>query len=185
MRKAYAGADLVQAASDYSTKTPPLLAREFKHGEIDAAEVNFNKAKYLLLKGADGWKVYWEAIGYNQLSAKAVMAQFKKGEVTRWNFVALLDDYYNYEYRNARDTHYSIELTDRGSGEYFSGFIDKTSDDGKAMFDLLGDGKGHQVVVDIGYNDAARDPSIVNITSFVADNWMGDPEELKPLLGLN
>lgn len=187
MTKAYANVDLIELSKVVSAESfgEP---REFTYNGIAAVEIPFeNGAPYFLFKGKDGWKIYWEAMAYNEVNAMAFQVKFEKSKTTRWMFHAKLADYYNYEYLRARESHYSFELADPRTRDPFTGYIERSSEDGEALFDLLSDGQWHSVTVDIKYNDSAKSGTVVSIEKFVSDNWLGEPdvEQLKRGLGLS
>ena len=89
---------------------------------------------------------------------------------TRMALIAKLSDYYNYSYRDLVDSYWSIDFGDiesRNSAETY-GYVKKDTPDGKKIFDILQDGKPHNMILDSKYkaNDGSN---TVEITKFVEE----------------
>lgn len=86
---------------------------------------------------------------------------------------AELNDYYNYDFSGAENTHYSISLNDSISNEYIHGYVEKNSDLGEKLFNLLKDGKEHRVTLEIYFNpNLSPESNMVNITKLISDGWI-------------
>ena len=80
---------------------------------------------------------------------------------------ATLCDYYNFGYAGAKATHYSIRLDGRGN-DYGTGYVPRKSADGKALFNVLKDGRPHQVTVAVSYDSRSQgDGSVFNIVKVI------------------
>jgi hypothetical protein len=89
---------------------------------------------------------------------------------TRMALTAKLSDYYNYDYTNLVDSYWSVEFIDIKSGDSAEtyGYVKKDTPDGKQLFDILQDGKPHNLILDSKYkiNDGSN---TVEITKFVKE----------------
>jgi hypothetical protein len=98
----------------------------------------------------DGLKVDWSAsTGYNQTNYLSFQNQEKDEQFAIFRISAKLADLYVFQYKNAKNTHYSIDLYEQ-FGEInnrFIGFIEKNSDDGKKLFELVKDGQRHDITL--------------------------------------
>jgi hypothetical protein len=122
-------------------------------------------------KTNDGFKIDWEASsGYNPISMKTYMANLSSVP-SEFRVKANIDTYYNYNYRDAQNTHWSISTYDPNDGR-ISCYISKSSLEGKKIYEILKDGKNHDLILEIKI-DATEDNSggIGIITKFVKEGW--------------
>jgi hypothetical protein len=130
---------------------------------------------YHLQKTQDGFKVGWmESLGLSDMSWDAYKAQRPMGNFT-FRAAAKLDNYYNYGFRGAENTYYSVMIlgdeTDLLPEMY--GYIKKDTDSGRALFDLLKDGKAHRVILEIAYVRASQGrDDIVLISDLIQKGWI-------------
>ena len=81
--------------------------------------------------------------------------------------MAILIDYYNYGYLDAKPTHFSIDLKNQGNN-YGTGYIARKSAGGKALFNALQDGRPHQVTVAVFYDTrSSGEGSVFNIAKVI------------------
>ena len=76
-----------------------------------------------------------------------------------------LQDYYNYDFENCKESHWSIYIR-CDSCDSFSGYIPKTSSDGKKMLELVKDGNYHKVLIKISHPRGTTQGDIVQIEKF-------------------
>jgi hypothetical protein len=122
-------------------------------------------------KTNDGFKIDWEAtIGYNQVSMITFKANLSS-QPTEFRVYATIDTYYNYNYSNAQNTHWNININAE-EGNIPGGYINKSSVEGKKIYDILKDGKQHQLIVELKI-DATDDKSGSNaiITKVIKEGW--------------
>lgn len=119
------------------------------------------------------------SVGYGPIPLKTYKATMPKGP-TLFRVYGAISDYYNYAFRDARATHYSIAVTEGdGTGEQVSAYLPKSAATAPAAFALLKDGRSHAMMVELDYG-ASRESSIVGMTRFVAPSWLQQPEEIRP-----
>lgn len=122
-------------------------------------------------KTNDGFKIDWEATtGYNQVSLKTFRANLST-HPTEFRVNATIGNYYSYNYFNANSTHLSVEISDNENNFIFC-YISKSSVEGKKLYEILKDGKKHQLIVGLKV-DATEDNSggIGIITKVVEEGW--------------
>ena len=93
-----------------------------------------------------------------------------------WRCGARLNSFYSDEYRDSRNSHFSItlSLSDSNKEGIFFGFIPKETADGRKLFDILKDGKEHGVILELEYGPRAQSDNILTINRFVKDGWADD-----------
>ena len=112
----------------------------------------------------------WEAsLGINEQTLIAFKSNFPKSE-GQFRLIAQLDDYYNYEFRGAEQNFYSVSLIENGNSGRINGYISRRTDAGQRFFDLLKDGRYHNVIVKIQYSNTPEASSIVLITD-MSEGW--------------
>lgn len=138
---------------------------------------NHQTHPYFIQKKDSEYKIDWESsVPYQPMSIEEFKATHPTQPV-KFRLVVQLDDYYNFEFDDLRDKYWSIQLYvvnfDDPMGRTLTGlngFIDKNSEDGKKLFDLVKDGKEHAVVMEIMYPEGSDpDNNCVLISSLVSD----------------
>lgn len=121
------------------------------------------------------FKIDWRSsMPYNPMTFAAYRAKSPKQPVV-FRVSARLSDYFNYNWSNAKPTHYSIELEAPFNEGTLHGYIPKVPD-GERLFSELEDGKPHGIMVMVKTRDGA--PSdMVDIVKFVRPDWREAPEE--------
>ena len=144
-------------------------------------EVTQNWATFVLRKRGDRYEIDWGASeGHNPMSWKAFKAQKPTMSMT-FRVRATLSDYYNWEFAgfDAKRNYWSVQLTppDDDSGLGLYGYIEKRTEDGSRLHDLLQDGEEHAVTLNIEFKPNS-DPggNVVYIAGFVTDGWVRDHE---------
>ena len=142
---------------------------------IIQAKANDQEISYTLKKTQDGYRIDWEAsVGYNPVS----IAEFRATKPTtpvRVRDLAKLDDGYFSEFYTYRNAYYSIRFKEWGWG-----YVNKTSEIGKILFDKLKDGKAHFMFVEIQCNENARDGSFFLISKIInVDEWYDASEVIE------
>jgi len=132
-------------------------------------------------KVKDEFKVDWAgSVGHNPVPVKTVFATGRAPVKVRVS--AEISDYYNYEYDRSRQSHLSVTYGDETLG-FVHGYIPKDSGDGKALADLLKNGKSHRVILEIDFvgpfgRPIRMDGKLSTIRRFVSDCWVDpDPSE--------
>lgn len=144
--------------------------------DIDLVFKSKERVTYCLVKTGSEFKVDWRcSAAYNPVSIPAFRAQHALRKPSLFRVIAKLDDYYNYEFSDARETHYSISLKDDYS-ESISGYIPRSSPDGQKLFDTLKDGKSRAVIVELAYLSNSS-PKVATITRLIGFTWRERPEE--------
>ena len=67
-----------------------------------------------------------------------------------------ISSYYNYNYSNCKDTHYSINMRDTESHEILHGYAPKDSEAGRKLFAALEDGREHVLALRLQFGPANR-----------------------------
>ena len=127
-----------------------------------------DKSTYCVGKTPDGWKVDWRCSkGYNPVAAKTFQAQHTPRQPVIFRVQATIDDYYNFDFSNAKDTHYSVKMEIYGEQRdtvWLHGYIPKTSPDGQKLFSALKDGRTHPALIEVAYPLRSRSTGVVDIT---------------------
>ena len=81
-------------------------------------------------------------------------------------------NYYNYNYEGKEAEYWSIRIEDSNYDEVY-GYVSKTSELGKKIYNLISDGKEHSVIVEIR-SDRSADTTgnIVIITNLISESWL-------------
>ena len=122
-------------------------------------------------KTNDGFKIDWEASsGYNPISTKTYKANLSTVP-SEFRVTAGIDTYYNFNYRDAQITHWSIRTSDI-NGDGISCYISKSSLEGKKIYEILKDGKNHDLILEIKI-DATEDNSggMGILSKFIKEGW--------------
>ncbi len=93
---------------------------------------------------------------------------------------AKLSDYYNYEFSEARQTHYSLSLEDMEGARLEAAYVPRKSADGQKLFDALKDGKEHGVLIELVYLPNSQDSAVATVTRLLGMGWMERPAEYAP-----
>lgn len=124
---------------------------------------------------ADDFKVDWRSsMPYNPMTFAAYRAKAPK-EPLVFRVSARLSDYYNYQWSNAKATHYAIDLEGPYHEGNLHGYIAKAAD-GEKLFSVLEDGKDHGIMVTLKQREGAPSDH-VDIVKFVRADWREDPAE--------
>jgi hypothetical protein len=127
-------------------------------------------SSFVVAEAKDGFKVDWGASsGYNPVPYKTWVAG-KDGEVTL-RVEAELSDYYGYEWRAAKETHYAIRCREESlSATPFTAYIARDSADGKKLHELLKDGEKHRVTVAI--QRTGTESAVAGMKSLTSASWV-------------
>jgi hypothetical protein len=66
-----------------------------------------------------------------------------------FRLICQLSDYYNYDFANARQSHYSIRMLEPGTSDSITGYVARTSALGQRILEDLKDGKMHWHTVEV------------------------------------
>ena len=172
---------------DWSPSELPKLERIMRvgsEGEVNMGEyvelkvtlssVNaFGKRKiktspYYVKRTPNGYKINWQAsLGINEMSWNVYRAQRPTVPI-EFRVQATLDHYYNYEFINAQHYWWNIYLENS-----LYGYVKKDSESGRRMYELLKDGKSHNLIVKIRFLPNG-DPTgnVVLIEDLISDSWL-------------
>ena len=151
-------------------------AKPGKYGKYRAGYININRRGYkntviyYVKNTKDGFKIDWEAaVGYNEMPWNTFMAS-RPTKPVAMRVEATLSDYYNYDFRAAQRTHYSIRFL----GRHIFGYVRKDSRAGKRLFNILKDGDKHSLVLSLRYLPNPRYPSgeVTLIDKIVSEDWL-------------
>ncbi len=106
---------------------------------------------YYLKKTSAGYRIDWESSeGFNPVTENEFRAT-KPVSPVRFRALATLDDYYNYEFSNAKNIAYCIKFSNGDGGFIGYGYIAKNTSVGQKLFQILEDGTSHPMVVELQY----------------------------------
>ncbi len=139
--------------------------------EMNVKIAGSNDLFYVLRKIGSEWKIDWKcSVAYSPMS----LAEFKATQPAKpslFRMLATLDDYYNFDFANAKKTHFSVNLrTPTGEGD-IHGYLAKSAKDAQQLLATLKDGKEHHIIVELRYPPNANS-SNAEITRFVTEYWM-------------
>lgn len=129
---------------------------------------------YLLPTGKTYELFFNSSLGNNNIS----FLEYKVGNDTTtplsFRVKANLSDYYNYSYRDKEETYYSINLYDGFSRrDSVTGYVEKDSSIGEALFNILRDGEEHSIIVTIHIPSNEKiSNDIVIIDELISDSWV-------------
>ena len=140
-----------------------IQGSDFKIGDL--FQVLANNVKYICKKTAGGVKIDWEAsVGYNSLSLLTFKANMSS-KPTEFRLIAKIGTTY-WDTRPSQNTHWHVMIHDN-FGNYSDSYISKTSVEGKKMYEILKDGKEHQLILEIRIE--SEEYSL--ITKFINEGW--------------
>jgi hypothetical protein len=138
-----------------------------------------------VLVGEDGHKFMWETM----LNRRGDEDRQPIGDMTVTAFLvkrppgskkirarARLSRYYNYRYRGAQETHYSILLASPNNTEFINAWVAKKSPAGERLFEILDDGHTRVMTLELswigpdGQPTPANDNEGIAILSIVKDH---------------
>ncbi len=123
-------------------------------------------------KTSTGFSIDWEATaGYNPMSMKTFKAN-SSTQAAEFRVKASIGTYYNYNYGDAKNTHWNVSVVDN-AGNHISGcYISKSSAEGKKIYEILKDGNTHDLILEIKMDYSADDSGhIALITRLVQKGW--------------
>ncbi len=147
-----------------------IQGKNFKVGDEFTVFVG-KRTEYYFVKTKQGYKIDWLAsVGYNEMSMKTFKVSMSKTP-TKFRVIAEISNYYNYNYINAQNSHWSIKVDD-GRNSRLSCFVSKTSKTGKEIYEILKDGKKHIIIVELkSDNRDDKSGNIAVITKLIKSNW--------------
>ena len=137
---------------------------------LNGKKIN-NVLDYFVKNTKHGLELDWSAsVGYNPVGFNTWLAGTDNTLTLRVE--AELDSYFNYHYRDAKDTHYSISFLDNYRKQYtsFNGYVAKESALGKKLFDILKDGHKYNMMVTV--EQTGRETKLVGIRGLVSETWV-------------
>lgn len=87
--------------------------------------------------------------------------------VVEYDCECKIDDYYNYDFDDCEETHWSVRIhvKYKDTSESFWGYIPITAKDGTRIYSILRDGKYHNLNLTLRYPKTKESPDIVQIIS--------------------
>jgi hypothetical protein len=129
------------------------------------------RLRFYVRAHAGKWLMDWPAtVGLNKLPLKTLKATRPQGVVVL-RARAEISDYYNYQFRDSRETHYSIRLRDLRSFDPVHGYAPMNSDFGKRLYQMLQDGKEHDLTGSVRWTSES---TIVEVVGLISDSWFID-----------
>src|SRR5690554_3870658 len=116
----------------------------------------FNIIQYIIIKTSQGIKIDWEQsveIPCNTPPLNVFKSTLSNNSTTL-KLIAELDSYYNFEFINAKATHWSVSLHE-GSDQLY-GYVAKESKSGKYLYESLKDGRKHAVVLRLQHTEDSQ-----------------------------
>ncbi len=139
------------------------------------ATLDGNKSTWVvdwyIVNTKDGLKVDWGAsIGYNPVGFTAWAAG--KDETLTLRVEAQLSDFYMGHYENAKDTHYSVKMTEAFGDRLnvFHGYVKKDSKLGKRLFEILKDEQKHKLTITFERN--GTNTNYLGVKELVSESWV-------------
>lgn len=130
---------------------------------------------YLYPKNNTYQLFFSSSIGLNDYTFMGYKSGNEFNEPTKFRVVAELDDYFNYSFRDKELEYYSIYLSEPPlvGSESLHGYIKKDSEVGKEIFEILKDGRPHNIIVEI-YVPNTEKPSNSNVVikNLISDSWV-------------
>ncbi len=84
-----------------------------------------------------------------------------------FNASAVLSDYYNWEFSDTRLSHWSVKIVaGKDDEDIGNGFVEKASEVGRQLYNVLKDGKKHDLIVALRYSVNAKDAGVFHIIDF-------------------
>ncbi len=157
------------AGGDWVSVTVVVRGKNAYGAEVEQSD------DYFLRRVDEDYKIDWEAsVGHSELTLEAFKAQ-RPMTPTRFRILAKLSNYYNYEFRQAQGSHYSIELDGPRVPADLNGFVARNSPAGVALYGLLKDGRTHPVTLKLRYTPFSEDATITLITDVESLSWVVPP----------
>ena len=130
------------------------------------------KRAYYIVKDGNDYKIDWEpSVGANEPSLKAFQVERKRLNRT-FRLIGELSDYYNFDFSDRKESMYSIDLIETGTGNRIHGYVLKNTDAGKDLFKLLKDGGKVKVLVELACPSRFQDSSVTEIVQFLSSEWL-------------
>lgn len=141
----------------------------YKNGDPHRVEYELKRVT------SDTFKIDWRSsVEYNPTTFIAFKAKMPAVS-TIFRVWAKLDDYFNFEWRSAKGSHYSVALQDPQRNGRIHGYIPKAGD-GERLFNVLQDGKEHAVMVAIKHRPNGES-DMVDIVKLVSLDWRENAAE--------
>lgn len=141
-----------------------------------------NKLVFFLESTPEGYKIDWELLRINRLSAEAFKASSDTNPINYRVAAELGDNYYGT--RKDRDAYLAIHLNvpiENGGNGRLNGYVYRNSKDGEEIYKQLKDGQVHQAIFTVAKNSDTRDYSSVDILKIVQWGWIpNDSSEQRP-----
>lgn len=158
-------------------KVNPVKPIKDQWFEVEAI-LNGDRISYYLQKTENGYKIDWESsVGYNAPMTVAAFKAQRPKEPMKFRVIGNLSNSYPYIpweiRREAEKNLWSVGLRDGDGNSIAYGYIEKESDDGKRLYELLKDGEKHKFTAIIKFFEGSRpgDDAVI-IEKFVCDGWL-------------
>ena len=154
----------------YTAKTSDIYVKgnNIREGEMVTAIISSSRTVYLK-KTSGTFKIDWEATaGYNPVSLTTFKAMLS-ATPEKFRVYATLGSYYNFDYSEAQRTHWNVSIEDNSSENIDACYVSKTSAAGTTIYNILKDGKKHQMILEIKIDDPKGRTAIIN--RFISEGW--------------
>jgi hypothetical protein len=121
------------------------------------------------LKGL--YKIDWLAsTGFNPIPLN-IFKSNSSANPSEFRIKATIGDYYNYGYLNLKDTYWNIKIQDGNRNMIIGCYINKSTADGKKIYDILKDGKAHDLIIEIKKDPKNDSGEIAIISKVIKEGW--------------
>ncbi len=136
---------------------------------------NYIGHSFFLDKSNDGYKLDWEStFGHNDITIAQMKSNFSIGGVNL-RAKCVLSEYYFSNYRGKESEYYAIDVYNFSRDQDVSAYVSKKSSLGKQLYQLLSDGKYHNITVKVKIDRTKnKNGDIANITHLISESWKID-----------
>ncbi|MBU0613852.1 hypothetical protein KJ766_01030 [Patescibacteria group bacterium] len=166
-----------QMEATYSKKYEPYRLKKenvsisgsnFSNNDIFEVEVE-GQVTFYCKKIDNTFKIDWLATkGYNQVPFNVFKVDFNSPPTT-FRVIASLGSLYLFNYDHAQKTHWNIRVSDNNKDGLNTCYVSRTSTEGKKIYEILNDGKRHNLIIEIKHDPASTDTYV--ITKLIQQGW--------------
>lgn len=122
----------------------------------------------------DEFKIDWQcSTGYNEIPVKTFASGSQNEGAVVFRLSVELGDYYNWGYSYKKASHQSLRMQDHRN-ETLDGFVERISEAGQRLLELLSDGKKHDLTLAVANLDRSKS-SNVEVLDIVQEDWRSLP----------
>jgi len=153
----------------------PIGAEHWRVAAKVSAGEDMEKSVFYLRIRDRAVMIEWEAtVGLWSMPVKTYLA-LGSGEPVVARVIAELDDYYNYEFAQAKIVFQSVRLRTR-AGETLHGYVEKKTSLYEDMMAVLSDGNEHSITLEIENRTNQTDMPV--ITRLLSPSWLYSPSDI-------